>query len=81
MTKFGSIIEELQELQEEGVSKSISVRIESIILNLQTQDKDDSIKINKALSILDEIANDAHIEPDIRTMFWNVSSILESKLA
>lgn len=77
---FEPIIEELDLLREEGVPKNVSGFIEEIMACLK-QDSDDSTKINKALSILDEIANDINLAAHSRTSFWNLSSMLESMLS
>jgi uncharacterized protein (UPF0147 family) len=81
MTEFESIIELLEELQKEGVPKNLKLFVSEVISELKTTKEEKSIKINKALAILDEIANDAKISSDLRTQFWNVSSILESMTA
>ena len=42
------------------------------------EDKEISIKINKALDELDEIGDDANMEPYTRSQIWNLVSALES---
>lgn len=78
---FEPIIEELSFVEEEGVPKNVRVNIENIISTLNDSDSDDSTKVNKALSVLDEIANDINLAAHSRTSFWNISSLLESMLS
>jgi len=69
--------ERLQELKEDSnIPKNIKIKIENIIKILK-EDKESSIKTNKALSELDEISNDPNLEAYIRTQIWNIVSILE----
>ena len=72
-----SIIKILDELKEDvTVPKNVRIRLQEIIDSL----KDDttlSIKINKALNDLDEIAADVNLQPYMRTQIWNVISVLE----
>ena len=58
------------------IPKNIKIKIKSII-NILKGDIELSIKINKALNELDEISNDANLEPYTRTQIWNIVSILE----
>jgi uncharacterized protein (UPF0147 family) len=70
-------IERLQELGEDSnIPKNIKIKINNII-NVLKEDKESSIKSNKALSELDEISNDPNLEAYTRTQIWNIVSILE----
>ena len=74
------VIEFLSNLQEDsGVPKNIKSKIQEIITSLQDR-KDLSIKTNKALTELEEIAEDVNMQSYTRTQIWNVISLLE-KLA
>ncbi len=77
---FEPIIEELELIREEGVPKNIKENISNIIDYLRST-SEDSTKINKALTVLDDIANDINLESHSRTQFWNLTSILESMLS
>lgn len=74
---FEDVIQSLEEVQEEGVPKNIKQNIDSLILCLN-QEEDSAAKVHKALSLLDDITNDANIAPHIRTQLWNISSALET---
>ncbi|MBW2980536.1 UPF0147 family protein [Candidatus Woesearchaeota archaeon] len=74
------VIEFLSDLKEEsGVPKNVKSKIQEIINSLHDR-SDISIKINKALTNLEEIADDANMQSYTRTQIWNVISLLE-KLA
>lgn len=78
---FQDIIEMLQEIQEDRVPKNVSKQVDDIIACLSNEETEDTTKIHKTLSILDDIANDVNVASHIRTMFWNITSILESNLS
>jgi len=72
-----SIIKILDELKEDvTVPKNVRIRLQEIIDSLR-DDTSLSIKINKALNDLDEIAADVNLQPYMRTQIWNVISVLE----
>ena len=71
------VIKTLTELSEEAsVPKNVKLKLQELAKTLN--DKTDiSMKVNKALNELDEIANDINIEPYIRTQIWSIVSLLE----
>ncbi len=72
-----SIIEILNELHEDStVPKNVRTKVQEIIDSLK-EDTQLSIKVNKALNDLDEIASDVNLQPYTRTQMWNIISILE----
>ena len=77
MIDFNEIIECIEELYEEGsVPKNIKIKLQEIIDSFKGQGEA-SIKVNKALSDLDEIADDTNLQPFVRTQIWNIVSMLE----
>ncbi len=73
-----NIIEALEELSEDNtVPKNIKLKITNT-LKFMREDIDTSIKVNKALNELDEIADDSNIQPYTRTQLWNIVSMLET---
>lgn len=75
--EIGDIIQMLNELHEDvTVPKNVRIKIEEIISSLR-DDAILSIKINKALNELDEIASDVNLQPYTRTQIWNIISLLE----
>ena len=75
--QIGEIMGGLEELQKDAtVPKNVKIKIQNTmdILNGKT---DLSIRINKALNELDEIADDTNIQSYTRTQIWNIVSLLE----
>jgi len=76
--RITNIIEALSELIDDNtVPRNIKSRVESIITTLKDEKQEQSIKINKALSEIDEISDDANIQAFTRTQIWNIASMLE----
>jgi uncharacterized protein len=74
-------IEALEDLRGDAtVPKNIKSRVESIITHLR-EEKELSIKVNQALSALDEISDNNNIQPYTRTQIWNVVSLLSQSSA
>ena len=77
LTEVETIVLSLNEIQEDGtVPRNVRTQIQSILANLKTE-TELSIKINKALNDLGEIANDVNLQSYTRTQIYNVISILE----
>ncbi len=71
------VIETLTELREDAsIPKNVKLKIEGIIVSLKGG-TDLSIKVDKALNALDEIANDTNMQSYTRTQIWNIVSLLE----
>ncbi|MBI2129952.1 UPF0147 family protein [Candidatus Woesearchaeota archaeon] len=74
---FGSITGILEDLKADAaVPKNVKIKIDSV-MGVLNGDSDISIKLNKALHELDEIANDANLQSYARTQIWNIVSALE----
>lgn len=75
--EVNSLINSLSELQADAVvPKNVRIKIDSVISTLR-ENTEVSIKANKALNELDEIANDNNLQAYTRTQIWNVMSSLE----
>ena len=71
------IIKSLNEIQEDAtVPRNVRLRIEAIVDTLRNN-TELSIKVNKGLNELDEIASDVNLQAYTRTQIWNVMSLLE----
>jgi len=67
----------LSELAEDiNIPKNVKIKINSTISTLK-EEKDNLIKVHKALNELGDIADDVNIQPYTRTQIWNLVSILE----
>ncbi len=71
-----SVISILKELEEDSVPRNVKERIVVTVISLE-EDKEVSIRVNKALHELEEIADDPNLQPYIRTQIWNIVSVLE----
>jgi uncharacterized protein (UPF0147 family) len=58
------------------VPKNVKVKVEKVRRILK-EDSELSIRASKALNELEDIAEDANLEPYTRTQVWNVISTLE----
>lgn len=71
------VIGVLSELKEDtSVPKNVKTKIENTIEILEGKGEL-SIKVNKALHELDEVADDSNMQPYTRTQIWNIVSMLE----
>ena len=72
------ILETLSGLQEDTtIPKNIKAKIQNIINTIKEKNTDVSIKINKALHELDEVGDDANMQPYVRIQLLNIVSLLE----
>ncbi|HZX45426.1 MAG TPA: UPF0147 family protein [Candidatus Nanoarchaeia archaeon] len=77
MDETNPAIDQLAELEEDtNIPKNIKVKIRAII-DILKPEEEVSIKVNKALSELDDMSNDPNLDSYTRTRMWNVVSILE----
>jgi len=71
------IIETLSELCEDPtIPRNVKAKFSEISSALKDT-REISIKVNKALSDLDEIGGDANLQPYTRTQIWSIVSMLE----
>ncbi|MFC1752921.1 UPF0147 family protein [Thermoproteota archaeon] len=76
--RIQNIIEALQDLVSDNtVPKNVKSKLETVMHTLKTDGDDISIRINKALSELDEVSDDTNIQSYTRTQIWNIASMLE----
>lgn len=72
------IISALEELQDDTtVPKNIKQKILTTIQILNDK-VEVSIKVSKALTELEEVAEDTNMQPYTRTQLWNIVSMLEA---
>ena len=72
-----AVISSLNEIQSDStVPRNVRSKIESMITTLK-ENSELSIKVNKSLTGLDEVANDVNLQSYTRTKIWNVMSLLE----
>ena len=72
------VIDMLSGLEQDlTVPKNIKDSVKNVIDVLNEKKKDVSLKVNKALHILEEVSNDMNMEPYTRTQLLNIVSMLE----
>ncbi|OYT56411.1 MAG: hypothetical protein B6U68_03400 [Candidatus Aenigmarchaeota archaeon ex4484_14] len=59
------------------VPRNIRASVEEAKAHLNDEKKDIAVRINSAISLLDEISNDSNIPLYTRTQIWNIVSMLE----
>ena len=77
ISEVDTVISGLNEIEADAtVPRNVRTKIEAIIYTLK-EDTELSIKINKALNELDELASDVNLQAYTRTQIWNIMSALE----
>ncbi len=73
-----AIITSISELQEDNtVPKNVKEKVREIIGTLKDEKMEVSMKVDKALQLLDEVSEDSNLQPYTRTQVWNLVSMLE----
>ena len=77
LSEVDSVISSLNEVQEDAtVPRNVRSKIQNINNTLKAN-TETSIKVNKALNELSEIANDINLQSYTRTQIWNAITLLE----
>ena len=72
------IVASISELKEDTtVPKNVKEKVQEIIETLNNEKAELSMRIDKALQILDDIAEDSNLQSYTRTQVWNIVSMLE----
>ena len=73
-----AIIASISELQEDStVPKNVKEKVQQIIHALKDEKAELSMRVDKALQILDDVAEDSNLQSYTRTQIWNIVSMLE----
>ncbi len=64
--------------EKDSIPSNVSEMLEEASEELEDKDKDLSVRVNAASSILDQISNDPNIRQHTRTEIWNLASKVES---
>ena len=71
------IVDLLDELKKEGsIPKNVKDKIDSTI-EILNDEEELAIRVSRALHELEEVADDANLQPFTRTQIWNIVSLLE----
>lgn len=79
MSSVASVVQRMRDqAEEDAVPSNVSEMLEKAAQELEDEDRDLSVRVNSASSILDEISNDPNIRQHTRTEIWNLASKVES---
>lgn len=79
MPSLKSVTQQMRDLADENsVPSNVAEMIREAAEELETEDKDLSVRVNTASSILDQVSNDPNIKQHTRTEIWNLASKTES---
>ena len=79
MMDIDNIVAALSDIHEDKrVPRNVRASLHETIGELTSNEENITVKLNTAISILDEVSNDTNIQPFTRTQIWNIVSMLES---
>jgi len=74
-----AVVDQMEEMAEQdAIPSNVSEMLEEAAEELQDEDRDLSVRVNAASSILDQVSNDPNIRQHTRTEIWNLASKVES---
>ncbi len=77
-TSVKDIVASISELREDNtVPKNVKEKVQAVIQILNDEKEELSMRIDKALQILDDVAEDSNLQSYTRTQVWNIVSMLE----
>lgn len=80
--KLVEIVRLLEELAaDRRVPRNVRASVIEAVAILKDEKETEVVRLNTAISIMDEISNDPNIQPYTRTQIWNIVSILEAAQA
>ena len=79
MSSVESVTQQMRDLaDQDAVPSNVAEMIRDAAEELETEDKDLSVRVNTASSLLDQVSNDPNIKQHTRTEIWNLASKVES---
>jgi len=79
MSSVESVTQQMRDLaDQDAVPSNVAEMIRDAAEELETEDKDLSVRVNTASSLLDQVSNDPNIKQHTRTEIWNLASKTES---
>jgi len=74
-----NVIGSIEEVQADtSMPKNVKDKLNDVIIILKGDHDGESIKISKARDKIEEIVDDANLQPYARTQIWNLASMLEA---
>ena len=79
MPSVESVTQQMRDLADQNaVPSNVADMIREAAEELENVDKDLSVRVNTASSLLDQVSNDPNIKQHTRTEIWNLASKTES---
>lgn len=79
MGSLESVTKQMRRLAEEdSIPSNVAEMVAEAAEELEKEDKDLSVRVNTASSLLDQVSNDPNIKQHTRTEIWNLASQTES---
>jgi uncharacterized protein (UPF0147 family) len=79
LKNVSALAERMRDIAEQGsLPSNVSEMLEEAANKLEDEDKDLSVRVNTAGSLLDQISNDPNIKQHTRTEIWNLASQVEN---
>lgn len=75
MTEINKLLDEVND--DRTVPRNIRNMITEVKNHLNNEKEEIAVRVNAAVSILDEVSNDPNIPTYTRTQIWNIVSLLE----
>lgn len=76
---LNSLVQQMRDMADkEAMPSNVSNMLEQAAEELKDEDRDISVRVNSASSILDNVSNDPNIRQHTRTEIWNLASKVES---
>ena len=74
-----SVSQQMRDMADkESIPSNVSEMLVEAAQELENEERDLSVRVNSASSILDEVSNDPNIRQHTRTEIWNLASKVES---
>lgn len=73
-----AVVQQMRDMAEkESIPSNVSETLEEAADELEDEDRDLSVRVNTASSLLDDASNDPNIRQHTRTEIWNLASKVE----
>ena len=73
-----AVVDQMEEMaDQDSLPSNVCEMLEEAAEELEDEDRDLSVRVNTASSILDRVSNDPNIRQHTRTEIWNLASKVE----
>ncbi|MFB6292003.1 MAG: UPF0147 family protein [Candidatus Nanohaloarchaea archaeon] len=78
MSSINSVVARMRDMADSSsMPSNVAELLEEAASELEDEDKELSVRVNSAASLLDQISNDPNIKQHTRTEIWNLASQVE----